>query len=213
MKKALIIVAASLAGLAVLGGGFYATAQVFDTTKTDHDTASRSVRHLVIKADSGDIELVPGGRSVEIETTRQYFLDSPDVSRSVEDGTLTLESECGNLVGFSCDTDYRVEVPKGVTVDVRTYAGDIKADGIAARSIEARSYVGDVDIDATRQSDVTARTNVGDINVELPKGKYNIDSDTAVGDSDVDDGLVTSDHARHSVDMQSDVGDVDVSVR
>jgi DUF4097 and DUF4098 domain-containing protein YvlB len=212
MKKALIIVAASLAGLAVLGGAFYAAAQAFDTTRTDHETISRSVKHVVIKADSGDIELVPGGRSVEVETTRQYFLDSPDVSRSIEDGVLTLKSECGNLASISCDTDYRVEVPEGVTVDVRTYVGDVEADGIEARRIEARAYVGDVDIDATRQSDVTARTNVGDIDVELPKGAYDIDSDTAVGDSDVA-GLISSDHARHSIDAQSDVGTVNVAAR
>jgi len=63
-----------------------------------------------------------------------------------------------------------------------------------------------------RPLDVTARTNVGDVEVELPSGSYDIDSDTAVGDSDVKH-LVDSDQARHTVEVQADVGDVDVVAR
>ena len=69
MKTALKIVGISLVSLAVLGGGIYAAAQALEETETDHDTISQEVHHVVIKAESGDIEVVPGGRSVEVERT------------------------------------------------------------------------------------------------------------------------------------------------
>jgi len=212
MKTALKIIGISLAALAVLGGGIYAAAQALEETETKHDTISGQVDHIVIKAESGDIEVVPGGRDVEVERTDSYVLDSPDVTQTLEDGVLTIEAKCDSVLAPFCTTDYRVEIPDGVTADVRTYLGDVDIDGIAEREVEGRAYVGDVHIDAARKGDVTARTNVGDIDVELPRGSYAIDSDASVGDSDVE-GLIDSDQARDTVDAQADVGDVDVTAR
>ena len=210
MKRAFIIIGVSFASLAVIGGTIYAAAQVFETTKTDRKTVSRSVDHIVIKAEAGDIDVAPGGGSVEIEQTNSYVFDDPEISETVEDGVLTIESDCDGVTSLFCETDFRIEVPEGVTVDARSYFGDIEVDGIAARRIEARAYVGDVEIDARRKGDVTARTNVGDVDVEMPRGTYDIDADAAAGDADVD-GLITSDRADHTVDAQSDVGAVDVT--
>ena len=161
MKTALKIAGISLASLAVLGGGIYAAAQALEKTETNRDTIAQAVDHVVIKADAGDIEVVPGGRSVEVERTDSYVIDSPDASRTLEDSVLTIEAECDGLASPFCSTDYRVEVPKGVTVDVRTYVGDVEIDGIAAQRVEARAYVGDVHVDAARKGDVTARTERG----------------------------------------------------
>ena len=210
MGTAAKIIGATFATAAVIGGGTYAAAEVFDTTKTEDSTFGRSVERVVIKADSGDVEVVQGGRSVEVRETRSYVIDSPEVAKSVEDGVLTIESECDGVMSVVCETDFRVEVPKGTPVDVRTYVGDIDIDGISASSIEARGYVGDIDVHATRRSDVTARTNVGDVDIEIPHGSYDIESDAAVGDDDID-GLVTSDRAKHAIDAQSDVGSVDIT--
>lgn len=189
MKTALKIIGISFAALAVLGGAVYAAAEVLEESDTHNDTITRPVHHIVIKADAGDIDAVPGGRSVEVERTDDYSLDSPDVSRTLDDGVLTIEAECDGVFSPFCTTDFRVEVPKGVTVDVRTYVGDIDIDGISARQIEARAYVGDVKVDAARKAEVDARTNVGDVDVEMPRGAYDIgsavDADTDVGDVDV----------------------------
>ena len=168
MKTALKIIGISFASLAVLGGGIYAAAQALETNKTHSDTISRTVDHVVIEAESGDIEIVPARRSVEVERTDHYVLDSPDESRTLEDGVLTIESEC-DIAPF-CASYYSVEVPDGVTVDVRTYVGDVDVEAITGRRIEARAYVGDVHVDAARKGDVTARTNVGDVDVKVPRG-------------------------------------------
>jgi hypothetical protein len=192
MKTALKIIGISLVSVAVLGGGIYAAAQALEETDTHHEKVSQPVDHVVIKAESGDIEIVPGARSVEIERTDSYSLDSPDASRTLEDGTLTIESECDGVFSPFCTTDYRVAVPDGVTVEARTYVGDVDVNGISTRKIEARGHVGDVNIDAARKAEVDARTNVGDVDVEMPKGAYDIES---------------------AVDADTDVGSVDVTAR
>jgi hypothetical protein len=212
MQTALKIIGISFVALAALGGGIYAAAQALETTETQSEKISRPVDQVVIKAESGDVEVVPGGRHVEVERTDTYVLDSPDVNRTVQDGVLTIEAECDSAFSPFCSTDYRVNVPKGVTVDVRTYVGDVDIEGIDARRVEARAYVGDVHVDAARKGDVTARTNVGDVDIDLPSGTYDIVADIAVGDSDVE-GLNTSDRSRHRVDARADVGTVDVTAR
>ena len=212
MKTALKIIGISLVALVVLGGAVYGAAQALEEKETHRDAIARNVDHVVIRADSGDIDVVPGEGSVDVERTDRYVLDSPDVTRTLDDGVLTIESKCDSVLAPFCATDYRVEVPRDVTVDVRTYSGDVDIDGITGRQIDARSYVGDVHIDAARKGDITARTNVGDVDVELPRGTYAVDSDTAVGDSDVD-GVIDSDRAQHEIDVRADVGDVDVTTR
>ena len=212
MKTAAKIIGISFVALIVLGGAVYGAAKALEENETHREATSRNVDHVVIKADSGDIDIVPGEGSVDVERTDRYVLDSPDVTRTLDDGVLTIESKCDSVLAPFCATDFRVEVPRDVTVDVRTYSGDVDIDGITGRQIDARSYVGDVHVDAARKGDVTARTNVGDVDVEVPRGTYAIDSDTAVGDSDVD-GLVSSDRAQHEVDARADVGSVDVTER
>lgn len=185
MKTALKIVGISIVALAVVGGAVYAMAEALEETETHNDTISRDVDHLVIKAEAGDIEVVPGGRSVQVQRTDSYVLDDPDVTRTLEDGVLTIEAECEGLSPM-CTTDYRVEIPRGVTVEARTYVGDVDVDGIAAHRIEARAYVGDVHVDAARKGEVTARTNVGDVDVELPSGGYDeLEAEADVGSVDV----------------------------
>ena len=212
MKTAAKIIGISFVALAILGGAIYGAGQALEENETHRDAISGPVDHVVIKAESGDIDVVPGKGSVDVERTDRYVFDSPDVSRTLDDGVLTIESKCDSVLAPFCATDFRVEVPRDVTVDVRTYSGDVDIDGITGRQIDARSYVGDVHVDAARKSDVTARTNVGDVDVELPRGTYAIDSDTAVGDSDLD-GVVASDGARHEIEARADVGSVDVTDR
>jgi len=192
MKTALKITGISLAALVLLGGAVFAAAEALEETETHRDTISRPVDHVVIKAETGDIQVIPGGRTVEIERTDSYAGSSPDVHQTLENGVLTIEAECDGVFSPFCTTDYRVKMPEGVTV-------------------EARTYVGDVDIEVPRKANVDARTHVGDVDVEVPMGTYDIDTDTPVGDSDVD--ARDSDEARHTIDARADVGNVDVTAR
>lgn len=191
MRTGLKIVGITCAAIAVIGGGMYAAAKTLDTTKTSDTSVERSIDRIVVKVDSGDIEFVRGGRNVEIHETKSYVLDSPDVTRTIDDGVLTIESECDGVLSIVCETDFRIEVPKDVSVDARSYVGDIEIDGVAAPRVEARGYVGDIQVDVTRKSQIDAHTNVGDIDIEVPKKTYDADS----------------------VDARADVGSVDVAPR
>jgi len=191
MKTAVKITAVSLAVLVVCGGAMFAAAEVLEETDTHHETIPGKVDHVVIKAESGDIDVVPGGRSVQVERTDRYAGESPDVSQTLENGVLTIDAECEGALSVFCTVDYRVEVPEGVTVDART-------------------YVGDVDVRVAHKANVTARTHVGDVDVDLPRGRYDVETDTAVGDADVE-GVVDADQARHVIEARADVGSVDVT--
>ncbi len=193
MKTAVKITAVSLAVLVVCGGAMFAAAEVLEETDTHRETIPGKVDHVVIKAESGDIDVVPGGRSVQVERTDRYAGESPDVSQTLENGVLTIDAECEGALSVFCTVDYRVEVPEGVTVDAQT-------------------YVGDVDVEVAHKANVTARTHVGDVGIELPQGKYDVDTDTAVGDADVE-GVVDSGQARHTIEARADVGTIDVTAR
>lgn len=185
MRLALIVVGSTIGVLAGLVGIGYAASQAFDTTKTDAYEFRQRVKHVVVEADAGDVEVTRGGRRLEVEETRHYVLESPELSRGVERGVLTLKGECEGVLFALCETDYRVEVPAGVTVEVRTHVGDIEAEGIDARRIEARSNVGDITIDSRRRARIDARTNVGDVKVTVPPGTGGVDADTDLGAVDV----------------------------
>ena len=193
MKTALKITGISFAVLVLLGGAMYAAAEVLEESETHRETISGSVDHVVIKAETGDIEVVSGGRSVQVERTDSYAVSSPDVNQTVKNGVLTIDGDCEGVFSMFCTTDYRVEVPEGVTV-------------------EARTYVGDVDVAVAGKTNVEARTHVGDVDVEVPMGQYDIDTETPVGDSDVD-GPSDSDRAKHTIEARADVGNVDVTAR
>lgn len=188
MRTGLKVVGITCAAVAVAGGGMYAAAETFDTTKTNDTRVTQSIDRIVVKVDSGDVEFARGGRYVEIHETKSYVLDSPEVSRQIEHGVLTIETECDGPLSVVCNTDFRIQVPDGVSVDARTYVGDVEVDGVAAPRIDARGYVGDIQIDAARKADIDARTNVGDVDVEVPKRSYDprsVDADTDVGSVDI----------------------------
>lgn len=210
MRLALIITGSTIGFLIAVTGTIYAASAAFGTTKTDTYTYSQSIKHVVIKADAGDVEIVKGGRAVEVKETRDYLIDSPDMKRTVEHGVLTLEAKCDSLLFPVCGTDYRIEIPRGVTIEARTHVGDIDAKGIESRRIEARANVGDIHVESARRGDITARTNVGDVEVKVPGGTYDVDVDTNVGDRDIDD-IDSRDRVRHAIEARTNVGDVSVA--
>lgn len=212
MRTGLKIVGITCASIAVIGGGMYAAAETFDTTKTSDTRVTQSIDRIVVKVDSGDVEFARGGRYVEIHETKSYVLDSPEVSRQIEHGVLTIETECDGPLSVVCNTDFRIQVPDGVSIEARTYVGDIEIDGVAARRIDARGYVGDIQIDSARKGDIDAHTNVGDIDIEVPRGIYEVDADVEVGDSDVG-GVTDSDRAKHAIDARADVGTAEIAAR
>jgi hypothetical protein len=213
MKKALLIIGAAILGLAAFGGIAYGANQAFSTTKTETTRVSEPVRAIALDVDTGDVELVRGSGQVQVEETTEYLIDKPDVERSVENGVLTIRSECGDLFLLACTTDFRIEVPAGVAVKVRTAVGNVTGTALASSDVRVKTEVGDVDVDLTTAPNrFEATTNVGDVELGLPDAAYAVDTDTDVGEIDVH-GVVQDDRAPRSVTAKTDVGDVTIQGR
>ena len=213
MKKAFLILGAVLLAFTALVGISLGANEALEKTKTSTHVVKQPVRAIVIDVDVGDVRLVRGGSSVEVRETVEYALNKPTVERSVQDGVLTIKSECDGVWLFDCGTDLRVEVPAGVVLQVQTDVGNVKTVGLDSRDVRVKTDVGDVDLDLTGDVDhVEARTDVGDIDVAVPDAAYSIDTSTDVGDEDVR-GVVQDDRAARTIVAGTDVGDVDIHGR
>jgi hypothetical protein len=212
MKKALLIVGVSLLGLLALGGIAYGANQAFSTTNTETTRVSERVRAIVLDVDTGDVELVRGSQ-VTVEQTSEYLISEPDVESSVENGVLTINGDCGKLFLLDCTTDFRIEVPAGVAVNIRTDVGNVTGTALASSDVRVKTDVGDVDVDLTSApSRFEATTDVGDVELRLPDAAYAVDTDSDVGEIDVS-GVVQDDRAPRSVTAKTDVGDVTIQGR
>ena len=214
MKKALLIIGATLLGLAALGGIAYGTNKAFSTTETRTTDVTESVRAIAIDVDTGNVDLVRGSDRVKVEQTSEYLISEPDVERSVKNGVLTIKSDCsGGFMLLDCTTDFRIEVPAGVAVRVKTDVGNVTGTALASSDVRVRTDVGDVDVDLTTAPDrLEALTDVGDIELGLPDAVYAVDTDTDVGENDIR-GVVQDDRAPRSVTAKTDVGDVAIQGR
>jgi Putative adhesin len=213
MKKALLIIGVSILGLAAFGGIAYGTNQAFATTETETTRVSEHVKAIALDVDTGDVELVRGSGAVTIEQTSEYLVSEPDVERSVENGVLTIKSDCGGLFLLDCTTDFRIEVPQGVAVTVKTDVGDVTGTALASSDVRVKTDVGDVDVDLTTAPNrLEAITDVGEVEIGLPDAVYAVDTDTDVGEIDVE-GVVQDDRAPRSVTAKTDVGDVTIQGR
>ena len=126
---------------------------------------------------------------------------------------LTINSDCGKLFLLDCTTDFRIEVPAGVAVKVRTDVGNVTGTALASSDVRVKTDVGDVDVDLTTAPDrLEALTDVGDVELRLPDAAYAIDTDTDVGEIDVR-GVVQDDRAPRSVTAKTDVGDITIQGR
>jgi len=212
MKKVLLIIGVSLLGLLALGGIAYGTNQAFSTTDTETTRVSERVRAIDVDIDTGDVELVRGSQ-MTVEQTSEYLISEPDVERSVKDGVLTLKSDCGGLFLLDCTTDFRIAVPAGVAVQVRTDVGNVTSTALASSDVRVKTDVGDVDLGLTTAPDrLEALTDVGDVELRLPDAAYATDTDTDVGEIDVN-GVVQDDRAPRSVTAKTDVGDITIQGR
>jgi Putative adhesin len=213
MKKAFLIVCATVLGLAALGGIAYGTNAALSTSKTTTTDISERVRAVVIDVDAGDVELVRGSDRVQVRETSEYLLTKPDVKRTVENGVLTLKSSCGPLFLLDCSTDLRVEVPQGVAVRASVDTGRVTGTDLASSDVRVNTDVGEVRLALSTTPDrVEAKSDVGDIELELPDAVYAVDADSDVGATDVH-GIVQDDRSPRTITATSDVGDVSVTGR
>ena len=213
MKKAFLILGAAVLALMALGGIAFGANQAFATSDTETTRISEPVREIALDIDTGRVELVRGTGGVTVEQTSEYLIREPKVERTVENGVLTIKSDCGGLFLLDCTTDYRVEVPAGVLVHVKTDVGNVTATDLEASDVRVSTDVGNIELDLTEAPDhLETHTDVGNIELALPDAAYAVDADTDVGDIDVT-SIVQDDRAPRTITATTDVGDVTVEGR
>jgi DUF4097 and DUF4098 domain-containing protein YvlB len=150
----------------------------------------------------------------------------------VSGGVLRLGEGCDDgWAIFRCITDYRIEVPRELAVEIDTEAGDVSVSGVggsvtidadvgdvdatalAAATVKATSDAGDVRLSfATAPTSLVADSGAGDVELVLPRGEYAVETESDAGDTSVS-GLIRYDLAPHSVEASSDAGDVTIRGR
>jgi hypothetical protein len=216
-------------GIAVLGDWHRAFHVQTRTTAATYPAAQ--VERLVLAVPGGGDVTVHNGSGVRIaQRTSKVAAARMHPQRTLAHGTLTIRDACagGSFLGrASCSADYDVTVPEGValvlstvsgdvTLDsvaqaaqVRTVSGDIDASGCLAR-LDARTVAGDVAVE-TRCAPRTlfVETNSGDVELTIPRGSYDLTTDSASGDVSVN-GVVDAPGATRIVRVVTSGGDIDV---
>ena len=123
MRKLILVIAL----LVVLVSGALAVVNfAFDETTVKTHTVAESVREIVVTSDSGDVDLIPAAKQVEVRETQHYVLSKPTLRRNLMNDVLRLDSDCnGKLV--KCYIDLRISVPAGIEVTVEADSGDVDA--------------------------------------------------------------------------------------
>ncbi|WP_084965021.1 DUF4097 family beta strand repeat-containing protein [Thermoactinospora rubra] len=203
MKK-LVIAGALVSGALLTGCG------VVDSIggPTHQEENSYDVRDEVTKiqlrSDAGDVVITESDRSgIRVTETLHWRDDKPKPEHRVDGGVLELSYDCNKVLN-SCGVDYRIEVPKGLAMDletgagdmtlralsgevgVRSGAGDITAEGLTGKRLTANSGAGSVKLAYSAVPDnVSVETGAGDATVTLPKESYDVQVTTGVGDDEI----------------------------
>lgn len=223
--------------------------------QTVRDTVSGSVTRLSVSNDVGDITVVPGSVT-RIAAFEQYSFKPPTVSHSLRGGLLEVDARCPRTAGpvdvglNECAADLVITVPRDVTVDaidgdgdirtrdlrgaetLRSDAGDITVERVAASALSCRSSDGDVHLSAVRVKtvalatdtgeisadvatlprSVVARSSDGDIALTVPTGTYAVDAHSVDGTSQVR-GITVERGARRTLSARTDEGDIHIAGR
>ena len=194
--------------LVVLVAGAVALATyVLDSSAGTGQSFGQPIREIVVKSGAGDVDLVPASERVDVRSDGHYVLKRPSFDQSVENGVLTIETDCATQV-LKCYTDLRIAVPRGVTVTVDA-EDDVDARDVALRAAHVESDSGDVQLGLVgRQGLVWAHSDSGGVDV--------IAADARAVDAQSDSGDVAVDVFRRAprrVVARSDSGLVQVLAR
>jgi hypothetical protein len=120
------------------------------------------VRSLEVDVEVGRIEVVPGETDgATITRTRRYLVGGPKAAEALADGILRVNAECQSLVAAGCAVDYRLEVPAGVPIRIRTERGSVSVTDMTGM-VEVDAGAGNVRLTRTR-GPVKVDTSAGNV--------------------------------------------------
>lgn len=185
------------------------------------------VRGLEVDVEVGKVEVVPGeGTDAKIIRTRRALVGSPGAKEALVDGVLRIEAECDGPIAAGCSVDYRLEVPAGVPVRIRTKRGSVAVTDMTgmveidagAGNVRLTRTKGPVKVDTSAGNvegvDVVAQfldatTDAGRIRLTMAEAPGRLGLKTGAGNIDV--GLPTT-PGGYRVAPETGAGKVDITV-
>jgi hypothetical protein len=227
----IVVVAAGL--LLILSGTAFGLTVALRSESDSTSIVRERISRIVIRADSGDVDVRAGlTGNVIVDRRDSWLFSRPDVVQTVRDGTLTIKSKCnGVMSAIRCRSDLTIDTPPELDLVVRTKSGDVDLRGISGRvqvrtdagairahrvdpvTFTATSKAGDVSLDVVGQPARTvADTGGGNIDIVVPFGAYRVDAGSGSGNVSVR-GLLRDDLAPQAIHAMTDAGNVKVRAR
>jgi hypothetical protein len=178
------------------------------------------IAFLEARTGAGDIVVNESDRTgVHVTETLHWRGDRPKDGHAVNGDRLTLDYRCR-----SCAVDYKVEIPRGLEVKLdsgsgtftlrgltgpvaaSTGSGDIDAQGLTGKRVTAGTGSGEVKLRFAAAPDlVKVETGAGDGLVWVPRGAYNVTTQTGAGNRTVE---VTQDpSSQRTIVVKTGAGD------
>ncbi|MFI7634382.1 DUF4097 family beta strand repeat-containing protein [Nonomuraea sp. NPDC049400] len=227
--KTIAIAGGLLASALLLTGCGLASIAGPDNQDTTTYQVTDKVTKLQVKSGSGDTVVTEtDGNAVRVtETLNWRSDDKPKTEHKVEGEALHLTYDCPSDWG-SCSVDYKIEIPKGLAVDLdagsgnitlrsltgrldaHLGSGDLDATGLAGKQVVAEAGSGRIELKyASAPDSAELKSGSGDIVLTVPDGTYDVNTEMGSGDAKVsvkDDGS-----SPHKVSLTSGSGDVTMS--
>ncbi|HEV2809938.1 MAG TPA: DUF4097 family beta strand repeat-containing protein [Acidimicrobiales bacterium] len=128
-------------------------------------TPAGPVRSVDVDVDAGRIHVVAGpADAANVDRTRRYLGREPVTEESLINGVLRVRAECRRFVTAGCAVGYRLEVPAGVAVRIRTDRGSVEVEGITGM-VEVDTSAGGVRLVRTR-GPVRVTTSAGNVDAQ-----------------------------------------------
>ncbi|MFD9939595.1 DUF4097 family beta strand repeat-containing protein [Nonomuraea sp. NPDC059023] len=222
----------------VLAGGLLASAVLLTGCglqnigkAANQETVDYSVTDKVVKlrlaGGSGDTEIREGtGGAIKVVETLKWNSDKPKTEHKVEGDTLVMKYDCPAAMD-NCSVNYKIEVPKGLQLDLETGSGDIALKGVTGpivasvgsgdlvgtgllgKTVSVKTGSGDTKLTyAAAPDEVNLVTGSGNSVIELPAGPYAIQAVADSGDANV--SVKNDPSATRKVSVKAGSGDVSV---
>jgi len=179
------------------------------TDEVSTTTAEPGLRVLEVEVDAGTIEVLRGGREIEVvrEVSGSWRLPAT-ASERVGD-RLVLTGTCSrDLLQNRCRTSYTVRVPDDVELVVTTSAGEVLVEGGAA-PVTATTSAGRVTMTELTSTVVSASASAGQVSLEFTTPPEQVEASTSTGAVEV---VVPDDGTTYDVRASSSVGASTVGV-
>lgn len=218
----------------VVAGAFIAVGFLTRDTDTEQTTfGAADVSMLSVDIESGDVTMMAEDRTdilVETEMTSTFWSDAEAVMTKQGD-RITLEDDCAFLSFAGCEVDYTVRLPEDADIElvVEAAAGSIEIVGAGA-PVDARTTAGDVSLTRYEGTDASIETTAGNatfsgveapenlrvvttagsVGIEVPDDVYRIDTETTVGDVDIE--VRQDPDSTRTIYAETTAGDITISI-